>query len=141
MLTCRAHAHRMIDAPPDVLWSTIAAMTGMEDWYPDLIARSKVDAATTPPTRFCVMRDGGELHERILLRDADTRTFVYAIDHHPMPAQSVVGTIRIDAADTGSRVTWDAQFNVEDTMADALTQTISAMYRAGLDSLANHHTK
>jgi hypothetical protein len=139
MQPCRAQANRAIAAPADLLWSTISRMTGMEDWYPGLIARSEVDAELDQPTRFCVMRDGGELHERILLRDTATRTFVYAIDAHPLPARDVVGTIRIDATGDGSHVTWDAQFTTDPQTADQLTAMISDMYRAGLDSLAQHH--
>lgn len=136
---CRAEASRLIDAAPETLWSTIAQVTDMEVWYPALISSSNVDTTTEVPTRHCVMRDGGELYERILLRDDTTRTFIYAIDCHPMPAVGVVGTIRIDPAVGGSHVTWDAQFTTEPEAAAQMTEMVSGMYRAGLDSLANHH--
>ncbi len=139
MQHCRAEATRLIEVPAEKLWPTIARMTGMEEWYPGLISRSVVDASGDQPTRFCVMRDGGELQERILVRDAGTRTFIYAIDRHPLPAADVVGTIRIDPVDQGSHVTWDAQFSAEPEAAAQLVEMISGMYRAGLESLASHH--
>jgi len=139
MKHCRSEASLLINAQPETIWSTISQMTDMEAWYPALIASSKVNASTDIPTRHCVMADGGELSERILVRDDATRTFVYAIDRHPMPAAAVVGTIRIDQADDGAFVTWDAQFTAERETAAHITEMISAMYRAGLDSLANYH--
>lgn len=139
MQHCRAQASRMIDVSADTLWSTVTQMTGMEDWYPGLIATSKVDTTNSQPTRHCIMQDGGELFERILLRDAATRTFIYAIDKHPLPAKNIVGTIRIDADGDRSHVTWDAQFTTEPQNAAHLTEMVTGMYLSGLDSLANHH--
>lgn len=139
MQHCRAAASRMIDTSADQLWQTISQMTGMEDWYPQLIASSQVDQSADQPTRLCVMLDGAELHERILLRDEATRTFTYAIDQHPLPAANVVGTIRIDPIGTRSQVTWDAQFTTQPEVADQIVEHITNMYRAGLDNLAAYH--
>lgn len=86
------------------------------------------------------MQDGGVLVERILLRDAATRTFVYAIDSHPLPARNVVGTIRIDDLGDGqSHVSWSAQMVLEPSSADQMTSMVTGMYERGLASLEKHH--
>lgn len=134
-------AERQMAVSPDTLWATVAAMTGMENWYPELIRESEVNEADgAQPSRTCVMQDGGVLEERILLRDAATRTFVYAIDRHPLPARNVVGTIRIDDLDDGqSHVSWSAQMVLEPSSADQMTSMVTGMYERGLASLEKHH--
>lgn len=138
MQLCRAEARRTIPASADTIWTTIRQMTGMEDWYPGLIRSSRVEETAYGPKRFCVMADGGELDERILLRDDATRTFVYAIDRHPLPGKGVVGTIRIDDLGDSAHVAWDSQF-VCDPAAGQMTEIVTGMYTAGLDSLAAYH--
>ena len=139
MKHCRAEASRDIAAPADALWATIEKMTGMEDWYPDLIQSSRVDAKDGVTHRVCTMANGGVLEERILLRDAHTRTFVYSVDSHPLPARGVVGCIRVDDLGGPSRVTWDSQFMVDDAVAGEVLDRVRGLYAAGLDSLAKHH--
>ena len=140
-MTHTLRAERQIPVPAETLWATVRAMTGMEDWYPGLIRESELRGADTPqPTRICVMQDGGVLHERILLRDDATRTFVYAIDSHPLPARNVVGTIRVDDLGGGqSHVTWSAQMVLDPASAERVGALVSRMYADGLASLEAHH--
>ncbi len=140
MKHCRAEASRDIAAPADTLWATIDQMTGMETWYPGLISASRIEQSNGVTRRLCTMTNGGQLEERILLRDPKTRTFVYAIDSHPLPARGVVGCIRIDDLSGKSHVTWDSQFIVDDAAAAQTLEMVRGMYVAGLDSLAKHHT-
>lgn len=135
----RAEASRDIAAPASALWATIERMTGMEDWCPELIQASRVSIDGAAAQRVCTMTNGGVLEERVLLRDGKTRTFVYSVDTHPLPARDVVGCIRIDDLGDVSRVTWDCQFTVEDAAADQTVEMVRGMYAAGLDSLAKHH--
>ena len=81
------------------------------------------------------------MHERILLRDEATRTFVYAIDKHPLPPRGVVGTIRVDGDDGQAHVTWDAQFRIDDAIAGDVTAMVQGVYEGGLESLAAYHVK
>lgn len=140
-MTHTLRAERSIPVSADTLWATVEAMTGMEDWYPGLIRKSAVQGADGPnPARTCVMQDGGILQERILLRDNATRTFVYAIDSHPLPARNVVGTIRIDDLGNGrSHVAWSAQMILEPASAENVCAMVTRMYEKGLASLENHH--
>ena len=135
----RAQASRTISVPAADLWDTIQKATGMEDWYPQLIAQSSVHDDANGLKRVCTLANGGELHERILLRDEATRTFVYAIDKHPLPPVNVVGTIRIDPVEGGAHVTWDSQFTVADEAATETVAMITTMYEGGLASLEAHH--
>lgn len=140
-MTHHAEAERTINVPADELWKTISAMTGMEDWYPGLIRESEVlDAGSTEPHRNCIMQDGGELKERILVRDGATRTFVYAIDSHPLPARNLVGTIRIDDLGHGrSHATWSARMNLDAPASGMVIAMVNGMYEAGLQALEAHH--
>lgn len=142
-MTHTVRAERLIPVSADTLWETVGAMTGMEDWYPGLIRGSEVREVDGPqPARICVMQDGGRLEERILLRDDATRTFVYAIDSHPLPARNVVGTIRIDdLGEARSHVTWSAQMILEPASADQMRSMVTGMYEQGLASLESHHLR
>lgn len=134
-------AERNIAASSDDLWQTVRQMTGMQDWYPGLIRESEVlEEDSAEPRRNCIMQDGGVLKERILLRDDATRTFVYAIDSHPLPAKNVVGTIRIDEIGNGrSHVTWSANMALDPKSADQIAAMVTGMYEAGLASLEAYH--
>jgi mxaD protein len=140
-MTHQARAERTIPVSPDTLWGTVSAMTGMEEWYPGLIAKSDVpDPDANQPRRVCTMQDGGTLRERILLRDAATRTFVYAIDESPMPARDVVGVIRIDDLGDGrSHVTWSSEMTLDEATAAQFVPMVDGMYAAGLAALEEHH--
>lgn len=135
----RAEASREIAVPAATLWATIEQTTGMENWYPDLIISSKIAKTDGEITRICIMKNGATLEERILVKDNITRTFVYAVDVHPLPAKNVIGTIRIDDLGDGCRVNWDAQFSAEDSAAEETLAMVNGMYSAGLDSLATFH--
>lgn len=142
-MTHHIKATREIPVSAGRLWKTISQMTGMETWYPDLIRQSEViDADSAQPRRNCVMRDGGELKERILLRDDATRTFTYAIDSHPLPAENVVGTIRIDDLGDGrSHVSWAADMVLDPASAEHFSGMVLGMYENGLASLEQHHAQ
>lgn len=140
-MTHYVKAEREIPVAAEALWQTIQQMTGMEDWYPGLIRESEVlEEGSVQPRRNCIMQDGGQLKERILVRDAATRTFVYAIDSHPLPAKNVVGTIRIDDLGYGrSYVRWSASLALDPKTADQIAAMVTGMYEAGLASLEAHH--
>jgi mxaD protein len=140
-MTHHVKAEREIPVAAETLWHTIHQMTGMEVWYPGLIRESEVlEGDSVQPRRICSMQDGGTLKERILLRDAATRTFVYAIDSHPLPAKNVVGTIRIDDLGNGrSYVSWSASLALDPKNANQIAAMVTGMYEAGLASLEAHH--
>ena len=142
-MTSNVSAARRIPVSADTLWATVRAMTGMENWYPGLIRESEIQGANdAQPTRTCVMQDGSVLKERILLRDNATRTFVYAIDSHPLPARNVVGMIHIDDLGEGqSHMAWSAQMVLDPASADQISTMVSGMYEQGLTSLEAHHAK
>lgn len=142
-MTHHVRAEREIPVPAGDLWQTVRQMTGMETWYPGLIRESEVLEATSPqPLRNCIMQDGGELKERILVRDDATRTFVYSIDSHPLPARNVVGTLRIDDLSDGrSYVTWAANMELDPETADQILGMIKSMYENGLASLEAYHVQ
>ncbi|EBA11873.1 SRPBCC family protein [Roseobacter sp. CCS2] len=136
MKHCQVSQSLLINVPPANVWGIINAVEGMEDWYPGLIQSSKTTYSEGGVARVCTMANGGTLNERILLRDTATRTFVYAIDQHPLPAKNVVGTLRVDDFDGHAHVTWSAQFTTEDADHNAMSEMVNAMYRNGLSSLS-----
>lgn len=140
-MTHYIRAERHIPIGADALWHTVSQMTDMEKWYPGLIQESEVlEAGSAQPRRTCVMQDGGVLKERILLRDAATRTFSYAIDEHGSPARNVVGTIRIDDLGDGtSHVSWSAQLVLDPEAAEKFGPMVHGMYDNGLASLETYH--
>ena len=137
MKHCHITQSRHISAPPDQVWAVIQQVEGMENWYPGLIQASDVTYADDGINRVCTMTNGGQLDERILIRDDKTRTFSYAIDAHPLPAQGVVGTLRVDDLGGSAHVSWSAQFTVADDDETAVTEMVNAMYAVGLESLEN----
>ncbi len=142
-MTHHVRAERTMSVKASELWLTVSKMTGMEDWYPDLISESTVtDAVGRETRRVCIMQDGGVLKERVILRDPATRTLSYAIDEHGMPAKNVVGTIRIDdVGDGNSFVSWSANLVLEPDSADQFCPMVQGMYEAGLASLEAYHSQ
>ncbi|SHG83733.1 SRPBCC family protein [Marivita hallyeonensis] len=142
-MTHHVRAERTIPVEAADLWQTVSKMTGMEDWYPELISDSAVtDVDGREPARVCTLKDGAMLKERVILRDVATRTFCYAIDEHGMPAKNVVGTIRIDdLGDGNSFVSWSANLMLEPENAGQFAPLVQGMYEAGLASLEAYHCK
>ncbi len=140
MKHCHVMQSRQIPAPPDQVWAIINQVEGMERWYPALIQSSDVTYADDGIKRVCIMTNGGQLDERILIRDDKTRSFSYAIDTHPLPAQGVVGTLRVDDLNGETHVSWSAQFTVADDEETATVQMVNNMYASGLQSLATFAT-
>lgn len=140
-MTHHVEARRTMDVPADDLWRTIARMKGMEDWYPEFIASSEVpDPEATQPKRNCTTQDGSALKERILLRDDATRTFVYAIDAHPLPAKNLVGSLRVDDLGDGrSMVTWGANMALGNAHVAQMERMVAGIYEQGLASLERYH--
>lgn len=140
-MTHSVEARRTLSIPANDLWATIKRMDNMEAWYPEFITTSEVpDPNSAQPERNCTMADGGALKERILLRDDATRTFVYAIDSHPLPAHNVVGSLRIDDLGDGrSVVTWGANMALDEAFVAQMTEMITDIYAKGLESLEAYH--
>ena len=140
-MTHSVEARRTLSVPADDLWNTIRRMDNMEAWYPDCITASEVpDPDAAQPRRNCTMADGGTLKERILRRDDATRTFVYAIDSHPLPARNVVGSLRIDDLGQGrSVVTWCAHMVLDEAVVVQMAEMVTGIYAKGLESLEAYH--
>lgn len=113
----------------------------MEAWYPGFFSASDVpNPNVAQPKRHCRIADGGELKEHILLRDDATRTFIYSIDSHQLPAKNVVGSLRIDDLGDGrSTVTWGVNMVLVDAMAAQMTEIVMGIYVKGLESLEAYH--
>ena len=91
MIEAATTVSTVIDAPAEHVWRTVAAGGGVHEWFGAAIASCMLDGAA----RTCVTVDGSLLSERILSVDHATRTFRYAIDHHPLPAARMEAAIAV----------------------------------------------
>lgn len=128
-----------VTAPADRIWATIAAGGGVHQWFGAVITACELKGSGAGAERFCTMANGAELKERIMEVDHSAKRFRYAIDQHPLPASEVVATIEVaDLGDGKTKITWGAEYGVEDAHAEVVDQTLSGLYAQGIQALEDH---
>ena len=115
-----------IAAPADEVWRILGDLTATPEWIPGV-----VEANVEGDERICRTADGAEIHERITARSDETRSFSYEQSRVPMPISGSRGTLGVVENRTGSRVTWDAEFEAPEQVA----AMVDGYYRQTLEAL------
>ena len=120
--------------PPNALWNIMGDPAGLASWIPS-IESVQVDG----DIRQVVAEDGSRSRERIVSHDDLNRTYTYEYVDGPLPLARYVSTISVHPAETGSEISWDAEFSVAEDdsfeLEKKLTSAIESIYRSGLDQL------
>ena len=126
-------------ASPARTWSVIEDFDRWQSWHPAFAGTSIVKGAANREgeVRVLATKDGAKFTEELVSHDAASRTYRYRIIDSPAPVIGYVSTLQVKGTKTGSTVVWSSNFKVKaGTSDDEVKQTISGIYRAGLDNLA-----
>ena len=126
---------KTIDAPVEKVWSAIRAIDGLDRWFP-VIATSRVEGAGVGAIRIMGLRDGGEIHDRVI-EIADTeRRFRYDRFRSPFPVTSYLGTVEVGDAGAGrSNVSWTVVIEAADEARSELAAFLRGALSDGIDGL------
>lgn len=127
---------RTVPAPADHVWRDLRSFRGIERFLPP-IERSEVDGEGAGAVRVCTMHDGGKLEERLERIDDERRELEYVIVSSPMPLENYRSTMQVlDEGPTSCTVVWRATFDAPEGAEHELETSMSDLYAAGLDGLA-----
>ena len=125
------HNDVTIDASPDAVWAVLGDLASTPEWIPGV-----VEASVDDGQRVCRTADGQEIRERIVGYSEVDRSWGYEQSQVPLPITGSRGTLKVREEGGGSRVEWDASFDLVDPGQEAqLVPTIDGYYRQTLESL------
>jgi len=135
-----------INADAAKVWDIAKNFDGLNTWHP-AVAKDEIVSGTNNKVgavRLLTLKDGGTIKEKLLVYSADSHQFKYSILEGVLPVSSYTSIFVVKSAGKGkATVTWSGSFkrkDVGDKPADnandkTATDTISAVYQAGLDNL------
>ena len=135
----------LLDASADAAWNAVKDFSALEGWHP-AVTQTKVVVGEVPmrgAVRVLTVGDNeGEVHETLTAYSDETRSFSYVINFTDvLPVKDYVSTVSVvEVGENLSLVIWTGDFlsNPPDGEPDSMAQeTMSSVYRAGLDNLQN----
>ena len=136
-----------VNAPVAKVWDAVKNFDGLNTWHPAVATDQIVEGTNNKvgAVRLLTLKDGGTIKEKLLGYDPAAHSFKYAILEGVLPVSDYTSTVDVKAGAGGkSIVTWSGHFkrkNVGDHPAaneddKTATDTMSAVYQAGLDNLS-----
>ncbi len=135
-----------INADAAKVWDIIKNFDGINTWHP-AVAKDEIVSGKNNEigaVRLLTLKDGGTIKEKLLAYSSGGRMIKYSILEGVLPVSGYTSTLTVKPAGTGkAEVTWHGNFKRKNTGAKpaadqndkAATDTISAVYTAGLDNL------
>lgn len=124
-----------IASTPELVWSLVGDPAAICGWHPGIQASRLLDGV-----RYCTLRGGGEVAERIVEHCDRQRYYSYAVlgsQFGMVDYRSRIRVLGID--DGGTRMEWTGQFDATDPAhAGHIAESIAATYRDGLTAVRNH---
>ncbi len=114
----------VVDAPLEEVWAVLSAPERQAEWFPGMVSSTLEGDVRTIGTAA-----GGFMTERILLLDEEDHRLEYTITG-PLQFEHHLGSLRAEAVEGGTRVTYGQQIRPE-----PLTYTLRAATRDALDGL------
>ena len=127
-------------ASPARTWSVIEDFDRWQSWHPAFAGTSIVKGAANQKgeVRVLATKDSAKFTEELVSHDRASRSYAYRIIESPLPISDYVSKLEVQNGKRGSHVVWSSTFRVDEGASEAeVRKTISGVYRAGLDNLAN----
>lgn len=112
-----------VRAPADETWALVGDLNAMGR----LAGAEKVEV--NGMHRDCTFANGAVQHEEISDFSADRRSYRYSIEGSPLPVRNNRGRFEVRAADAGSVIVWDAEFEALDP---AQEPAVAAMWEGAM---------
>lgn len=120
---------RTFSAAPDAVWKLIGDPGALAAWHPEIEISSLHGNRLTS-----VSKNSMTVIEEVIARTPNS--FTYTLVEAPVPVSSYTATLRVDAADEGCRVTWEATLEVKPgAPADQIESFVRAMFETGLAAI------
>jgi uncharacterized protein YndB with AHSA1/START domain len=125
----------IINAPLEKVWANISKATGVNEWLP-IITACRLEGTGEGAKRVCAMEQG-DLLEKILKIDHETKIFQYAITEQPMfPVENLIGTMSVTETGEKTELQWNLEFDIENEQAfPAIKEAVEGLYSAGASGL------
>jgi len=128
---------RTIGVRADVAWSAIAAIGGLDRWFP-VIETCRVEGQGEGATRHLGLVGGGEIEDRIVSIDHARRRFAYQRTRSPFPVSSYIGVVSVQApSEHTSEISWVVEIDVTPNDRDDLVSFLAKALSGGVDGLEN----
>lgn len=124
---------KSINVPASKAWAKIASFRGIENFSP--IERSEVVGEGVGAKRTCYLPDGAAINEKLVKVEEAEKTIQYTITNGPFPIEGYLSTVEISEYGSGCRISWTAQYEVEDENKDAMEGLFTGFYNVIIDSL------
>jgi mxaD protein len=135
-----------VNANAAQVWEKVNKFGDLGAWHP-AVANTTIQSgaeAKVGAVRVLTLQDGGKITEELKAYDANKKMFTYRIIEGVLPVSHYVSTVQVTSlASNKTLVTWVGHFQRKDLSATpaqgqddaAAVNTITAVYRAGLDNL------
>lgn len=110
----RVDEHIIIDADVATVWQKVNAFDQLDKWHPAVESITMQDETT----RIVTLKSGGEITESLDESDAERHYIGYRLlteNIEAIPVSFYTIGIEVEAADTGSKVSWSGRFYRADT--------------------------
>ena len=130
-----------VNASPAEVWALVGPYCAIETWLPP-IGSCRLDDKT-PPTRTLVTKDrAATFVELETERNDASRFYSYTFLSSPLPVRDYRSTIRVTSSGNGgSTVIWRSEYRPEPGREKEALDTLTTVYRAGLDSIASRFAR
>ena len=124
-----------VRAKPEEVWAVVGDFGALADWHPE-VATCDVERHGEVIHRHIRTVDGAERLERELGDHPADYSYTYEILSSPLPVRDHRAIFRVVAAPEGSTVIWSSTFEPADASVEEAAKLITAIYEAGLESIA-----
>jgi polyketide cyclase/dehydrase/lipid transport protein len=118
------------DVSADEMWTRIGDFHAADDWHPAIASSA---SSADGEVRELTLQDGAKIVERLV--EQGPRSYSYRIEESPLPVANYVATIRVQEADGGCAVSWQAEFQPSGASEDEAVAVIAGVFEGGLDAL------
>lgn len=126
---------KRIDAPADRVFAAIAAIGGLDRWFP-IISACHVEGEGVGATRIMTLADGARMRDRITEIDAAARRLRYERPEHPFPVANYRGAVEVsDDGEDSAVLSWTVRFDIADERRDEMLRLIEMAISDGVDGL------
>lgn len=137
----RAQAKRQVSVSPDAAWAAVAGFGGIGQWHP-AVAKCDVHDESGRTYRTLTLGNGAVLLEKLVANDVGGgRSYSYTIEAGPLPVSDYQSTLKVEPHGDGAVFQWDGSFRANGVPGAEAVATITGIYNAGLDSLAERVSK